>query len=95
MLFIFFNAYFSMHIFQLVMRPATKFTPLQHELLKIFSFNPSEQELYDIKNLIARYYAKKADTAMDEFMQQFGIPEAIREQYEKWSVEHLRTPYNS
>ncbi len=38
----------------------TKLTPLQLELLKIFSRNPSEQELLDIKNLIARYYAEKS-----------------------------------
>jgi hypothetical protein len=69
----------------------TKLTPLQLELLRIFSRNPSEQELLDIKNLIARYYAEKASDEMDRIWEQRGY---TNETMEQWAKEHMRTPYN-
>ena len=38
---------------------STKFNPLQLELLRIFSRNPSEAELLDIKRIIGQYYLDK------------------------------------
>jgi hypothetical protein len=69
----------------------TKFTPLQLELLRIFSRNPSEQELIDIKNMIARYYADKASDEMDRLWDERGY---TNENMEAWNKEHMRTPYN-
>jgi hypothetical protein len=69
----------------------TKFTPLQLELLRIFSRNPSEQELIDIKNLIARYYADKASDEMDRLWEERGYTDETMQQ---WAKEHLRTPYD-
>lgn len=37
----------------------TKFTPLQHELLRLYSHNISEEDLIAIKNLIGNYFADK------------------------------------
>jgi hypothetical protein len=39
---------------------SNKLTNLQMELLKIFSINMEEQELYDIKNMLSEYFAKRA-----------------------------------
>ena len=40
-------------------------TNLQLELLKLFSLELSEEELKDIKRLLARYFAEKASDEMD------------------------------
>lgn len=50
---------------------ATKFTPLQLELLKMFSFNPTEEELRNLKNILAQFFAyrfveKAADIAKSQ-----------------------------
>lgn len=39
-----------------VMEPSTKFTPLQHELLNLYSMNISEEELLDIKKILGQYF---------------------------------------
>ncbi|MCB0597087.1 MAG: hypothetical protein H6557_15025 [Lewinellaceae bacterium] len=38
---------------------ASKLSPLQLELLKIYSFNPSEEELQELKNLLAQFFAER------------------------------------
>jgi hypothetical protein len=48
--------------------PSPKLTALQLELLKIYSFEPSEAELIELKNLLAKFFAhrfteKAADAA--------------------------------
>lgn len=37
----------------------SKLSPIQLELLKVYSFNPSEKELEDIKAILGRYFAEK------------------------------------
>ena len=66
----------------------TRFTPLQLDLLRIFSRNPSEQELIDIKNLIARYYADKASDEMDRLWEERGYTD---ETMQGWVKERMRT----
>lgn len=39
--------------------PSTKFTPLQHELLRLYGKNISEEDLLAIKDLIAGYFMDK------------------------------------
>ncbi len=41
------------------MPQATKFTSLQLELLKIYSYSPTEEELLDIKDILAKYFSDK------------------------------------
>jgi len=43
-----------------------KLTSLQLELLKIFSYQPSYEQLIDIKNMLANYFANKATQEMDK-----------------------------
>ncbi len=35
---------------------AQKLTPLQLELLKVYSFNPSNEELLEVKDILANYF---------------------------------------
>ena len=45
-------------------------SPLQMELLKIYSFSPTEEELIEIKKMLATFFAdrliKKVNTAVEE-----------------------------
>jgi len=38
---------------------STKLSPLQLELLKVYSFNPTEEELLELKNLLAKFFAHR------------------------------------
>jgi len=67
-----------------------KLTSLQLELLKIFSFQPSHEQLMDIKNLLANYFANNATQEMDKLWEDNSWDENTIEQ---WLGEHLRTPY--
>lgn len=69
----------------------TKLTALQLELLKLFARNPSEEELTDIKSLIARYYAERADKEMDKLWEQNGW---TADEMREWASGKMRTPYN-
>ncbi len=44
----------------------TKFTPLQLELLKLYSVNPTEEELIEIKDLLAKFFLQKAIKSIGE-----------------------------
>jgi hypothetical protein len=39
---------------------------IQQELLKIYAHNVTEQQLYDIKLLLAQYFAKQATQEADK-----------------------------
>ena len=41
--------------------PPTKFSNLQHELLKLYSYGMSDEEVMDIMKLLAGYFAKRTD----------------------------------
>ena len=61
-----------------------KLTPLQLELLKIYSFNPSEEELLEVKEMLARFFAYRfvekatvqaiekgiSDTTLDQWLEE-------------------------
>lgn len=69
---------------------ATKFTPMQLELLRIFARNPSEQELQDLKDLITKYYAGKLRDEVDKIQTEKGTSAKT---VEEWAHMHFRTPY--
>ncbi|MDD2723393.1 MAG: hypothetical protein PHH59_05120 [Methylovulum sp.] len=71
---------------------AQKLTPLQLELLKLFSHEITNQQLADIKNLLANYFAQQATQEMDRLWQEKGWNEGTMIE---WTDEHLRTPYHS
>ncbi len=68
----------------------TKLSNLQLELLKIFSRNISDEQLLEIKSLLAHYFAEKVDKEFEKLEKEKGW---TVETYEKWAKEHMRTPY--
>lgn len=69
-----------------------KLTNLQLELLKIFSHPLSEEQLLEVKDLLATYFAEKATQEMDRLWDE---NEWSNETMEQWADTHLRTPYRS
>ncbi len=62
---------------------------LQVELLKLFAQNIPEQDLIQIKLLIAQYLAQKATELADKVWEEKGLsPEMILNR-------HFRTPYTN
>lgn len=53
-----------------------KMTPLQLELLKIYSFNPTEEELLQIKEILARFFAKRFTERVSKAAEAKGITDA-------------------
>ena len=67
-----------------------KLSNLQLELLKLFSHQVTEQELLDIKDLLARYFARRATAAMDDLWKSRNLND---ETIDAWLTDHQRTPY--
>ena len=42
------------------------FNPIQQHLLRMFSFNKSEDNLEELKSVLTEYYAKKVDETFDK-----------------------------
>lgn len=62
----------------------------QLELLNALNGIDSETELNEFKNLLANYFAQKAQKAIDALWDDGAISEQTIEQ---WGKEHMRTPY--
>ncbi len=68
-----------------------KITNLQRELMKVFSYEVSEEELEDIRDLLSNYFAEKATREMDRLWDERGW---TNETMDEWLKEHKRTPYD-
>jgi hypothetical protein len=67
------NIYFREKYDNMTKMPqATKFTSLQLELLKIYSYSPTEEELLDVKDMLAKYFLRKAIAKIGEIEKQRG-----------------------
>ena len=64
-----------------------KLTNLQLELLKVFSFQLNQQQLTDIRDLLANYFAEQASQEMDKLWEQNGWDENTMIE---WASEHTR-----
>ena len=62
----------------------------QLELLDALNSINSEDELNEFKNVLAHYFAQKAQKAIDALWDEGVISE---ETIEQWGKEHMRTPY--
>jgi hypothetical protein len=51
----------------------------------------SESELNEFRNMLARYFAQKAQKAIDALWDE-GVINS--DTIEKWGEEHMRTPYS-
>ena len=65
----------------------TQLSNIQIELLKLYSNNISEKYLFDIKLLMANYFAQKATEAMDVIWEEKGLTE---QDMINWTNEHNR-----
>ena len=48
---------------------------IQMELLKMYAFNPSEEDLLNVKKMLANYFADKLTTKIDKAIEEKGITE--------------------
>ncbi|MDX1939072.1 MAG: hypothetical protein SFU99_00890 [Saprospiraceae bacterium] len=62
----------------------SKLSTLQLELLKIYAFNPTEEELIEVKNILARYFAHRFTEKMAQVAEAKGITDA---DLDKWLEE--------
>lgn len=62
----------------------------QLELMNALDNINSESELNEFKDLVANYFAQKAQKAIDELWDDGVINESTITQ---WGEEHMRTPY--
>lgn len=70
----------------------TPFTPFQMQMLKLTERIKSQEEMDDIRRLVAKYFADKAQAEVDRLWDLGVINEEVIEQ---WKHEHMRTPYRS
>lgn len=66
-------------------------TNLQLEILQIFKYRLEEEQLLEIRELLAGYFAEKATREMDSLWEEKGWSEATME---AWSNEHFLTKYD-
>ena len=71
---------------------ANSMSNLQIELLKLYSTAIPEQQLLDIKRMLAAYFAEIIDREMSILWEEKGWNDAT---LESWKHERLRTPYRS
>jgi len=64
-----------------------KLTNVQLELLKLFQYNLPEKQLAEIKNMLAKYFAKSATEEMDKLWEENAW---TAETMKQWTNEHLR-----
>ncbi|MFN7120002.1 MAG: hypothetical protein ACK4TA_24625 [Saprospiraceae bacterium] len=64
------------------------FTNLQLELLKLYAREVSEEDLLEIRRLLAQYFMDKASDLADQIWEEKGLTE------EALLAQHRRTPYN-
>ena len=63
---------------------STKFTPLQQELLRLYSLNLPEEDLVEIKDLIGKYLLDKLQSKVDAFVEQNNLADP---DFQKWLNE--------
>ena len=54
----------------------TKFTSLQLELLNLYAVNPAEHDLLEIKDMLAKYFMRKAISQIAEMEAKRGTTDA-------------------
>jgi hypothetical protein len=63
-----------------------KFTPLQQELLRVYSLDLEEEHLVQIKEIIEKYLSENVFKKTDEVVEKKAI---TAEDFEKWAKENL------
>ena len=68
----------------------TKLTNLQLELIQTFSYALPDEQMAEIRQLLAQYFLDKADTEMDRLWQENAWDENT---IDEWARGHDRTHY--
>ena len=69
------------------METVGKLTNVQIELLKLFRYNLPEKQLVEIKNMLAKYFAKTATAEMDKLWDENNWNNDLMKE---WTNENLR-----
>jgi predicted hydrocarbon binding protein len=69
------------------MQTNSKISNIQFELLKLYVNNISDVNLFEIEKMLASYFAKKLDTAFDDF---YESNKMTPENLQNWESEHNR-----
>ena len=67
-----------------------KLTNLQVELVKLFAYQIPDNQLLEIKDLLAKYFSEVASKEMDKLWEENQWNDQTMED---WLNEHNRTPY--
>ena len=70
----------------------TVFSPVQVEILNAMSYLHTEEDLQELKHLLSRFLAMRADKEMERLWNEGFITDQT---IEDWGKEHMRTPYRS
>ena len=68
----------------------TIFNNAQLEILDLMSYVESKETLDEIRDMLSRYFAEKAQKDIDKLWEEGTINDAV---IEGWKTEHMRTPY--
>ena len=63
----------------------------QIELLNSVAHLESEEDLHELKHMLALFFSKLADREMERLWEEGTINDDVLEQ---WEHEHMRTPYH-
>ncbi|GAA4414622.1 hypothetical protein GCM10023187_44350 [Nibrella viscosa] len=66
-------------------------TNLQIELLKTFAYSLPEEQIQEIRSLLADYFLTKMDVELERLSQENQWDEQT---FEGWANEHNRSPYS-
>lgn len=65
----------------------TIFTPAQLEILDLISYVENEDTLIEIRDMLSRYFAQKAEKEIDKLWDEGVINDTV---IENWKTEHMR-----
>ncbi|MBO0929824.1 hypothetical protein [Fibrella aquatilis] len=68
----------------------TKLTNLQLELLQTFAYSLPDEQLVEIRMLLAQYFLDKTDAEMDRLVNESGWDQST---FDTWAKGHERTAY--
>jgi len=72
------------------MEVTQKLSNLQLELIKVFSYQLNDIQLFEIRDILTKYFADKATQEMDDLWIENKWNSNTMDD---WAEEHLRTPY--
>jgi hypothetical protein len=75
-----------------MMKETTRLSNMQLELLKLYHINVSDEDLKEIKLLLAKYFADKASDEMDKLWEKNNWS---NETMKDWEREHVRSSKKS